>query len=172
MSHFLQKFRFPVTREHVTLLKTFTITKLSVRETKLSSPERPRELYKESAACLITKASNSSHFHFPLIFCSLLYQPVSHLRNLKKDAFSAESLYHKDSNMFRPASSSGVSIQKQVKRASKKHEKLGTSTRGITVRRKKRGETPARIRVDFLPILSFSWHGTFPEFLSLSGDRF
>ena len=101
MSHFLPKFRFPVTREDVTLLKTFTITKLSVRETKLSSPERPRELCKERAACLITKASNNSHFHFPLIFCSLLYQPVSHLRNLKKDAFSAESLYHKDSNMFR-----------------------------------------------------------------------
>ena len=101
MSHFLAKFRFPVTREDVTLLKTFTITKLSVRETKLSSPGRPRELYKESAACLITKASNSSHFHFPLIFCSLLSQPVSHLRNLKKNVFSAESLHHKDSNMFR-----------------------------------------------------------------------
>ena len=66
LSHFLAKFRFPVTREDVTLLKTFTITKLSVRETKLSSPERPRELYKERAACLITKASNSSHFYFPL----------------------------------------------------------------------------------------------------------
>ena len=102
MSHFLAKFRFPVTREDVTLLKTFTITKLSVRETKLSSPERPRELYKESAACLITKASNSSHFHFPLIFCSLLSQPVSHLRNLKKMR-SAQSHYTttEDSNMFR-----------------------------------------------------------------------
>ena len=43
-SSFLAKFRFPVTREDVTLLKTFTITKLSVRETELSSPERPREL--------------------------------------------------------------------------------------------------------------------------------
>ena len=100
MSHFLAKFRFPVTQD-LTLLKTFTITKLSVRETKLSSPERPRQLSKESVACLTTKASNSSHFHFPLIFCSLLSQPVSHLRNLKKNTFSAESLYHKDSNMFR-----------------------------------------------------------------------
>ena len=103
MSHFLAKFRFPVTREDVTLLKTFTITKLSVRETKLSSPERPRELYiKESAACLITKASNSSHFHFPVIFCSLLSQPVSHLRNVKK-MHSAQSHYTttEDSNMFR-----------------------------------------------------------------------
>ena len=43
-SSFLAKLRFPVTREDVTLLKTFTITKLSVRETELSSPERPREL--------------------------------------------------------------------------------------------------------------------------------
>ena len=43
-SSFLTKFRFPVTRGDVTLLKTFTITKLSVRETELSSPERPREL--------------------------------------------------------------------------------------------------------------------------------
>ena len=43
-SSFLAKFLFPVTREDVTLLKTFTITKLSVRETELSSPERPREL--------------------------------------------------------------------------------------------------------------------------------
>ena len=44
-SSFLAKFRFPVTREDVPLLKTFTITKLLVRETELSSPERPRELY-------------------------------------------------------------------------------------------------------------------------------
>ena len=43
-SSFLAKFRFPVTREDVILLKTFAIAKLSVRETKLSSPERPREL--------------------------------------------------------------------------------------------------------------------------------
>ena len=43
-SPFLAKFRFPVTREDVTLLKTFTITKLLDRETELSSPERPREL--------------------------------------------------------------------------------------------------------------------------------
>ena len=43
-SSFLAEFRFPVTQEDETLLKTFTITKLSVRETELSSPERPREL--------------------------------------------------------------------------------------------------------------------------------
>ena len=42
-SSFLAKFRFPVTQEDETLLKTFTITKLSVRETELSSPERARE---------------------------------------------------------------------------------------------------------------------------------
>ena len=41
-SSFLAKFRFLVTREDVTLLKTFIITKLSVRETELSLPERPR----------------------------------------------------------------------------------------------------------------------------------
>ena len=39
-SSFLAKFRFPVTQEDETLLKTFTITKLSVRETELSSPEK------------------------------------------------------------------------------------------------------------------------------------
>ena len=49
-------------------------------------------------------------------------------------------------------------------RASSKHEKLGTSTRGITGRGKERGETPARKGVDFLAILSFSRHVTFPEF--------
>ena len=43
-SSFLAKFRFPVTREDVTMLQTFTVTKLSVRETELSSPERSREL--------------------------------------------------------------------------------------------------------------------------------
>ena len=43
-SSFLAKFRFPVTRKDVTLFKTLTITKLSVRETELSSPEKPREL--------------------------------------------------------------------------------------------------------------------------------
>ena len=56
---------------------------------------RPRDRgnYKESAACPITKASNSSNFHIPLIFCSLLSQPCSirsffytfsYLRNLEK----------------------------------------------------------------------------------------
>ena len=77
---------------------------------------RHRGSYKERAACPITKikGSNSSHFHIPLIFCpALLSQPCSirgyfslfdtfsHLRNLK-NTFSLESLYHKDSNMFRP----------------------------------------------------------------------
>ena len=33
-SSFLAKFRFPVTREDATLLKTFTITKFFVRETE------------------------------------------------------------------------------------------------------------------------------------------
>ena len=42
-SSFLAKFRFPVTQEDETLLKTFTITKLSVRETELSSSERVTE---------------------------------------------------------------------------------------------------------------------------------
>ena len=35
---------------------------------------RDRGNYKESAACPITKASNSSHFHIPRMF-SLLSQP-------------------------------------------------------------------------------------------------
>ena len=43
-SSFLAKFRFPIIREDVSLLKTFTITMLSVRETELSSSERPRQL--------------------------------------------------------------------------------------------------------------------------------
>ena len=38
---------------------------------------RDRGNYKESAACSITKARNSSHFHIPLIFCPLLSQPCS-----------------------------------------------------------------------------------------------
>ena len=65
-------------RVEVTLLKTFTFTKLSVHETELSLTERPdRGNYKESAACPITKASNSSHFDIPLIFCPLLSQSSS-----------------------------------------------------------------------------------------------
>ena len=91
-SSFLAKFRFPVTREDVTMLKTFRQSQSydSVRPSYLR--QRDRGNYKESVACLITKASNSSHFHFPLIFCSLLAQPGS---------ISIESRYHKDSNMFR-----------------------------------------------------------------------
>ena len=85
------------TRGDVTLLKTFTFTKLSVR-TVIPSHLRPRDRasYKESSVRLITEASNSSHFHIPLIFCALLSQPCStrdffslldsfsHLRNLFK----------------------------------------------------------------------------------------
>ena len=73
---------------------------------------RPRDRgdYKESAACPITKASNSSHFHTPPMFLfstfpAMQYQicffyTFSHLRNLK-NAFSAPSVYHKDSNTLR-----------------------------------------------------------------------
>ena len=80
-SSFLAKFRFPVTREDVTMLKTFRQSQSydSVRPSYLR--QRDRGNYKESVACLITKASNSSHFHFPLIFCSLLSQPGS-IRNV------------------------------------------------------------------------------------------
>ena len=110
-SSFLAKFLLPV-REYrvqstdVTLLKTITLTK--------SSRPRDRGNYKtckESAACPITKASNSSHFHIPLSFCSLLSQPCSIryfvsmpflILKINKNVFSIESLYHKDSNMFRP----------------------------------------------------------------------
>ena len=69
--------------------------------------------YKESAACPITKASNSSHFHIPLFFLFstfpvMQYQKFfsffgsfSHLRNFKT-VYSVELLpvYHKD-RMFR-----------------------------------------------------------------------
>ena len=72
--------------------------------------QRDRGNYKESAACVIIEASNSSHFHIPLIFCSLLSQPCSIryvfsilflILEIQKNSFSAESLHHKDSNMFR-----------------------------------------------------------------------
>ena len=76
---------------------------------------RPRDRgnYKESAACPITKASNSSHFHIPLMFLFStfpamqyqrffsLFDTFSHLRNFK-NAFSVELLYHKDNNLFCP----------------------------------------------------------------------
>ena len=74
-------------------MKTVAFTKSSVREIALSPSERPRQYYKESAACPITKASDSSHFHIPLAFCPvLLSQPCSirgffsfsHVRNFKK----------------------------------------------------------------------------------------
>ena len=38
---------------------------------------RDRGNHKESGACPITKASNSSHFHITLSSCSLLFQPWS-----------------------------------------------------------------------------------------------
>ena len=81
---------------------------------------RPRDRgnYKESAVYPITKASNSSHCHIPLIllfstFPAMQYQrffslfdTFSHLTNSKKkkkkNALSVEFLYHKDSNMFPP----------------------------------------------------------------------
>ena len=51
---------------------------LLVRTVRLSYLRlRDRTNYKETAACLITEASNTSHFHIPLIFCSLLSQPCS-----------------------------------------------------------------------------------------------
>ena len=73
---------------------------------------RYRGNYKESAACPITKASNSSHFHIPLMFFFFstfpamqyerffsLFDTFSHLRNFTY-TFSVELLYHKDRNMF------------------------------------------------------------------------
>ena len=74
---------------------------------------RDRGNYKESAACPITKASNSSHFHIPRMFLFStfpamqyqrffsLFDSFSHLRNFTY-AFSVELLYHKDRNMFCP----------------------------------------------------------------------
>ena len=38
---------------------------------------RDRANYKESAACPITKASNNSHFHFPLMFLSSTFTTFS-----------------------------------------------------------------------------------------------
>ena len=74
---------------------------------------RDRGNYKECAACLITKASNSSHFHIPLMFLFStfpamqylrsvsLFDTFSHLRNFPQ-AFSMGLVYHKDRNMFCP----------------------------------------------------------------------
>ena len=80
------------TREDVTLLKHSHLQSYrSVRPSYLCL--RDRGNYKGSATCLITKASDSSCCHIPLICCSLLSQPrsirycfftFSHLRNLKK----------------------------------------------------------------------------------------
>ena len=44
--------------------------------------------------------------------------------------------------------------------------------RGTTGRRRKESETPARKRVDFVAILSFSWHLIFSAFLSLGSGQF
>ena len=72
-----------------------------------------RDNYNESAACPIPKASNSSHFHIPLMFLFStfpamqyhrffsLFDTFSHPRNFK-NAFSVELLYQKDSNMLWP----------------------------------------------------------------------
>ena len=77
---------------------------------------RPRDRgnHKESAPCPITKASNSLHFHIPLFFLVFFFpsHAVSEIfflflipfliQEIFKNAFSVESLYHKDSNIFRP----------------------------------------------------------------------
>ena len=71
---------------------------------------RDRANYKESAACPITKASNSSHL--PLMFFSSTFPAMQYQRffslfdtfshpSLKKTAFSVELPHHKDSNMLR-----------------------------------------------------------------------
>ena len=52
----------------------------------------------------------------------------------------------------------------------KKKKDMKVRVRGWPKKIKYR-ETPARKRVDFFAILSFSRHGTFSEFLSLSRDR-
>ena len=65
------------------------------------------------------------------------------------------------------ASSSGASIFAETKSASAKREREARVTgdereaRGTTGRRRKESETPARKRVDFVAILSFSWHPHF-----------
>ena len=65
------------------------------------------------------------------------------------------------------ASSSGASIFAETKREQSERE-----ARGTTGRRRKASETPARKRVDFLAILSFSWHSHFSAFLSLESRQF
>ena len=72
---------------------------------------RDRGNYKESAAYPITKASNSSHFHIPLMFLFStfpimqyqrffsLFDTFSYLKNFTY-AFSVGLLYHKDRDMF------------------------------------------------------------------------
>jgi len=81
------------------------------------------------------------------------------------------SLYH-----FNPASSSGASIFAETKREQSEREARVTGdereARGTTGRRRKASETPARKRVDFLAILSFSWHSHFSAFLSLDSRQF
>ena len=43
---------------------------------------RDRDNYKESADCPITKASNSSHFHIPLMFLFSTFPAMQYLRFL------------------------------------------------------------------------------------------
>ena len=74
------------------------------------------------------------------------------------------------------ASSSGASIFAETKREQSEREARVTGdereARGTTGRRRKASETPARKRVDFLAILSFSWHSHFSAFLSLESRQF
>ena len=74
------------------------------------------------------------------------------------------------------ASSSGASIFAETKREQSEREARVTGdereARGTTGRRRKASETPARKRVDFLAILSFSWHSHFFAFLSLESRQF
>ena len=75
-------------------------------------PPMPASLGDRPAQFPITKTSNGSHFHIPLIFCSLVSQPCSIryfflflipflILEMQKNAVTVESLYHKDSNTFR-----------------------------------------------------------------------
>ena len=110
-SSFLAKLRFLVTRRCNTVENIYNHKVISPWDRVIFVRERDRGNYKESAVCAIIKASNSSHFHIPLIFCSLLSQPCSIryvfsipfliLEIQKIRSISAASLHHQDSNMFR-----------------------------------------------------------------------
>ena len=81
-----------------------------------------------------------------------------------------------DKSCSESASSSGASIFAETKREQSEREARVTGdereARGTTGRRRKASETPARKRVDFLAILSFSWHSHFSAFLSLESRQF